>query len=252
MLTVEKDLIVVKFGSETVTNGHGMDQGRLDNYARQLDKLPNDLIVVSSGAVRAGQALAPDILDDQISAGIGSAEVVAAWARAFRRFNRMVAQVLVTDHELSDEVEGDIFFNSLRKCIRTNVVPIVNTNDLLSNEELPKRRWKGENDRPASHIAQVMGAEILLLLTEKNGLFDDSGNTIREVPYDLKVHENILDMTKARNKANKVDTMQAIFAKTLASIEAAGNGVQVYMAGADQDFEAILAGKTGTHFAAAA
>src|SRR5262245_25069411 len=99
MMNDSEEIMVFKYGSETVASEMGVNQARLNGYAEQLSRLPGGLIVVTSGAVLTGKTLAPEIKDDQVLAGIGSAEIVGAWGRAFRHYGRLVGQVLATDNE---------------------------------------------------------------------------------------------------------------------------------------------------------
>jgi glutamate 5-kinase len=240
-----REVAVFKYGSETVANEKGINQRLINKYAKDLSKLEYGLIVVTSGAVLAGRAEAPSIDDDQVLAGLGSADVVMAWKRAFRQCDRLAGQVLATDHEISDLSEGGTLRNALTKDLIAGVVPIFNTNDKLNAAELAKRPWRGENDGPAAHIALLTGATKLCLMTKHNGVFDDKGDTISLVPYEKAAHKNILDMVAHRGPKG-----QGIYAKVKAAIEAAEGGVDAYIAGASEDIRAVLSGKTGTHFAA--
>lgn len=243
-----ESLVVAKYGSETVADDiSGVIQDWLDQYAAGLSELDSGLIVVTSGAVMAGKAEAPHITDDQVLAGIGSATIVEAWKRAFRRYGITASQVLATDYEISDVYEGGNLRKALLKDINLGVVPVFNTNDKLNTEELLKRPWKGENDGPASHIAVFMGASALCLMTKKNGLFDDNGETISEVPYDDAAHELVTKMIESRGGGSEI---QGIAAKTKAAINAARYGVESYIAGADENIQEVLAGQTGTHIVA--
>lgn len=234
---------VFKYGSETVANKLGMDQARVNHYADQLYQLEGGLIIVSSGAVKIGRAEAPGITDDQVLAGLGSAGVVLAWKKAFHRYGRLAGQVLATDSNMNDPSEGNTLRVALMKDAVAGVIPIVNTNDKLNEAELHLRLFKGENDGPAAHIAVLIGARRLNLMTQRNGLFNDNGDTIATVPYDPDYHETLLNMVELRGSKQ-----QGIYAKTKAAITAAQAGIAACIAGADQDIERVLANETGTYF----
>jgi len=238
-----KKLLVVKYGSKTVADKPGVDQNRLNAYTEQLRNVSAGLIVVTSGAVMAGKAEAPEIEDDQVLAGIGSASIVMGWKKAFGRFGIYASQVLATDHEIDDPQEGDTLHGALLKNLSCGVVPIVNTNDQLSFEELEKRRWDGENDQLAAHIAVLMGAGAICLMTNSNGLFADGGNTISRITPSEQ--NEALALARQRGTGR-----QGIPTKVEAAITAANAGIDAYIAGAGEDIQKILAGQTGTHFVA--
>lgn len=244
IVKANRSIVVAKYGSETVADEiNGIFHNKLDQYTGGLSELDSGLIVATSGAVMAGKAEAPHITDDQQLAGIGSATIVEAWKRAFRRYGVIASQVLATDHEISDRYEGGSLRNALRNAVELGIVPIFNTNDILNVEELLKRPWQGDNDGPASHIAVFMGASALCLMTKRNGLFDDTGETIRQVPYDPAVHESVTKMVELRGD-------KGIIYKVGAAINAARGGVDAYIAGADKNIQEVLAGQTGTHIVA--
>ncbi len=239
-------LSVVKWGHETVTDDTGIDYDRIDSHVdRMLHLVESGLIVVTSGAEAAGRIVAPELEDSQLWAARGGIDIFSGWSVAWGRYGIVVIPILVTDHEIDDKGEGGHFSKAVRKAVNKRAVPLINTNDILSEEELEKRVWLGENDGPASHIGQFMGASALYLMTGKNGLFDNAGNTIAEVPYNHESHKRIENMVAARGRPD-----QGIAAKTAAAIKATHRGVHVYIVGADEDLRKAQRGETGTHFVA--
>jgi len=234
---------VIKHGSETLTNEIGIDQTRVDWFAQQYSQLAGGLVIVSSGAVRIGKAEAPEIDDDQVLAGLGSAGVVIAWKEAFKKQGRYAGQILATDREMRDPVEGNTLVAAIHKDVKNRVIPILNTNDKLNVSELAKRPFKGENDRPAAHISIMVKARRLTLITKDNGLFDDKGEVISYVPFDRREHKRIKAMISKRGSKG-----QGIWTKVTAAIWAAENGVEGRIAGRDEEIAAVLANETGTYF----
>ncbi len=239
---------VFKLGSEVVTNNQGVDVERIISHAGRIitfcDAENLAELIVSSGSVRAGRAEAPHIKDDQVLAGLGSAGVVMAWKSAAALFDRLASQATATDYEMMDTEERGTFRTALIKDLDLGIIPIFNTNDKMNDEELPKRPWGGENDGPAAHIAILIEADLLFLLTTGDGLFDDGGNTIREVPYDPEIRQRTLSMLETRGKKT-----QGIYRKAEAGFEATDAGVHVYIADADDDLHQIIAGNRGTYLA---
>ena len=239
---------VFKFGSDVVTNEQGIDQVRVDSHAARILQYTEDHniseLIVSSGSVKTGRAEAPEIDDDQVLAGLGAAAVFMAWKQASKPLGRRASMVTATDYQISDPGEGSAFRKALLKDLNLGIIPIFNTNDKLNEEELQKRPWKGENDGPAAHIAILIGADALFLMTEKNGLFNDDGDTINTVAYDLEVRRETLDMVLKRGPE-----FQGIAAKVKAGFEATDHGIEVFIAGADESFHDIVAGNSGTRLA---
>lgn len=241
-----RGLVVVKYGSETVADAPGVNQERLGQHAGRLSRLPDGLIVVSSGSVMAGKAEAPEIDDEQVLAGLGSAEIVMGWKKALGEFGIRASQVLVTDHEIEDPTEGSVLRQALKKDINRGIVPIVNTNDKMSYTELEKRRWNGENDGLAVHIAILMQASTVFFMTNNvEGLMYE-GKTIGEIPFNTLAHARSKGAIE-ESQGNGKGGMQS---KLVAAIDAASFGIEAYIAQADISFDAILDGTTGTHIIA--
>ncbi len=169
---------VVKIGSALLTaEGQGLDRQALGLWVDQLaDWLQEgrELIIISSGAVaegmcRMGWQRRPDTLHElQAAAAIGQMGLVQAWESCFQRRGRHTAQVLLTHDDLSDRKRYLNARSTLHTLLNLNVVPVVNENDAVANEEL---RF-GDNDTLAALVANLVEADLLLLLTDQDGLFD--------------------------------------------------------------------------------
>lgn len=176
--TSSKELVVVKFGSDLIANGHGVDTDKIDRYAVGLAKRleQHNLIVVTSGAIAAGKAIAgesghtPESFSHSVLAGIGSSAVMHAWQDAFGKHNVLTASFLVTHHEIGDEHEGNTLKETLAKSLDSGVVPVINENDALSDIEIMALLTGGDNDGLAAHLAHTMGAHGLRLFTVGGGL----------------------------------------------------------------------------------
>jgi glutamate 5-kinase len=169
---------VVKIGSALITgDGKGLDRERLGHWVDQVVDLREagcEVVVVSSGAVaegmkRMGWPRRPTSLHElQAAAAIGQMGLVQAWESCFQRRGLHTAQVLLTHDDLSDRRRYLNARSTLRALVGLGVVPVVNENDAVANEEL---RF-GDNDSLAALVANLVEAEVLLLLTDQQGLFD--------------------------------------------------------------------------------
>ena len=168
---------VVKIGSATLTaNGAGLDMDMLSQWVDQLAELAksgNDLVVVSSGAVaegmcRMGWTKRPTALHElQAAAAIGQMGLVKAWESCFAKRGLHTAQVLLTHDDLTDRPRYLNARSTLRTLLGFGVVPVVNENDTVANEEL---RF-GDNDTLAALVANLVEADLLVLLTDQDGLY---------------------------------------------------------------------------------
>lgn len=248
-----KELMVVKYGSSSVANQLGMDFERLDTYAHNLCQVSEqfDLIVVSSGAVAVGKAMwhktdKRDLaLSDRSAAMMGSAKVVTAWQEALEVHGLIGGQLLVTDKEIEDYHEGPRLLGALRENIAHGIITIANENDALSVTELKKLAYGEDNDGLAKHLAITVGASVLCLMTDKKGLLDDRRlvRTIGADEVERNHAHNYVDIAASGKKGGGRTKLKAL-------IEASDAGIDGYWAGASSSFDAVLGGKTGTHFVA--
>lgn len=169
---------VVKIGSALLTaEGQGLDRQALGRWVDQMaDWIAggNELVLVSSGAVaegmcRMGWSLRPATLHQlQAAAAIGQMGLVQAWESCFQRRGLHTAQVLMTHDDLSNRSRYLNARSTLLTLIDLSVVPVVNENDAVANDEL---RF-GDNDTLAALVANLVEADLLILLTDQEGLFD--------------------------------------------------------------------------------
>jgi len=169
---------VVKIGSALLTaDGRGLDRQILGRWVDQLADWVTggrELVIVSSGAVAEGMARMgwrrrPTTLHElQAAAAIGQMGLVQAWESCFQRRELHTAQVLLTHDDLTDRRRYLNARSTLRTLLDLGVVPVVNENDTVANEEL---RF-GDNDTLAALVANLLEADLLILLTDQEGLFD--------------------------------------------------------------------------------
>lgn len=167
-------LSVVKIGSSLlVARDGGLRRAWMERLAERLNELPGAVVLVSSGAIALGRgALGLDrrprsLAEAQAAAAVGQIHLAGAWAEAWARQGRSAAQILLT---LGDLEQRPRYLNAratLEMLIERAVVPVVNENDTVATEEI---RF-GDNDRLAARVAQLMGARLLLLLSDVDGLY---------------------------------------------------------------------------------
>ncbi len=168
---------VVKIGSATLTaDGNGLDMTMMSRWVDQLAELAkagHELVVVSSGAVaegmcRMGWSKRPAALHElQAAAAIGQMGLIRAWESCFAKRGLHTAQVLLTHDDLTNRSRYLNARSTLRTLLQLDVIPVVNENDTVATDEL---RF-GDNDTLAALVANLVQADLLVLLTDQDGLY---------------------------------------------------------------------------------
>jgi len=167
---------VVKVGSNVLTEDNGLNLKAMRSIARQICKLIDnglEVILVSSGAMasgvrKIGLTKRPDELPKrQAVAAIGQAGLMMEYEKAFGRYSQKVAQILLTSEDLSNRKRYLNARNTLNTLLSWKVVPIVNENDTVWVEEIKL----GDNDNLAAMITLLMDADVLINLTDIDGLY---------------------------------------------------------------------------------
>ena len=169
---------VVKIGSALLTNdGRGLERAVIGEWVAQMVALRTrgiDVVLVSSGSVaegmsRLGLARRPEALYElQAVAAIGQMGLVQAYESCFQRHATHTAQMLLTHEDFSDRGRYLNARSTLRQLLRHRVVPVINENDAVATPEIRL----GDNDSLAGLVANLVEAELLVILTDQPGLFD--------------------------------------------------------------------------------
>ena len=186
--------LVVKIGSALLCSGDGaLRESWLNTVAEDIVGLRNagtEVIVVTSGAVALGRHrldLDGDLRleEKQAASAVGQIALASAWQTALGRAGLEVAQILLT----LDDTENRRRYLNARATFRTlldlGVVPVVNENDTIATAEI---RY-GDNDRLAAHAAQISGSDLLLILSDVDGLYDADPNQNSEATHIAEVTE---------------------------------------------------------------
>ncbi|MFC0708707.1 glutamate 5-kinase [Azorhizophilus paspali] len=169
---------VVKIGSALLTaDGRGLDRSSMAVWVEQMVALREagvELVLVSSGAVAAGMsqlgwnARPKAIHELQAAAAVGQMGLVRAWESSFAEHSRHTAQILLTHDDLSDRKRYLNARSTLRTLLDFGVVPVINENDTVVTDEI---RF-GDNDTLAALVANLVEADLLVILTDRDGMFD--------------------------------------------------------------------------------
>ena len=172
--------VVVKIGSALITNGgKGLDHPMIANWTAQMAELHKqgvDIILVSSGSIAEGitrlqlRSRPKTLSELQATAAIGQMGLVQAYEACFQQHSLHSAQILLTHADLSNRKRYLNARATLRRLLAYGVVPVVNENDSVSNEEI---RF-GDNDTLAGLVANLIEADLLIILTDQMGLYDSN------------------------------------------------------------------------------
>lgn len=169
--------LVVKVGTRVLCNDAGLDEKRLAHLTAGLSALHDrgfSTVLVTSGAVGVGMgvlgyATRPTVLaEKQACAAAGQIRLMQRYAEQFHARGKSVAQILLTGEDLRDSVR----FNNIRQTVRVllekSAIPIVNENDTVATEEIKL----GDNDKLSADVAQFLEADLLVILSDEEGLYD--------------------------------------------------------------------------------
>ena len=170
--------LVVKVGSALLTdNGLGLRKESMQQWIRQMVELKKrgyDVVIVSSGAIaegitRLGWKRRPHAIHElQAAAAIGQMGLIQAYESGFQQYGIHTAQILLTHEDITERQRYLNARSSLRTLIKLGVVPVINENDTVSTDEI---RF-GDNDTLAGLVANLIEADLLIILTDQEGLFD--------------------------------------------------------------------------------
>ncbi|MDO4285527.1 MAG: glutamate 5-kinase [Eubacteriales bacterium] len=207
----DRKRIVVKVGSSSLLHPETgrVNYHKIDRLARELSNIKNkgkEVILVSSGAtavgrevVHAGAELVKDdspIAVKQACASIGQARLMMIYQKCFDDYNQLTGQVLMTKNTVTNNLSKYNLHNTFTELLKLNVIPIVNENDSVATYEYKV----GDNDTLSAMVASLMQADLLILLSDVDGLFTDDPRTnedARFIEYVPQLSETMMEMGKS-------------------------------------------------------
>ena len=201
-LLKDKKKIVIKIGSSSLIHAEtgGVDFRKLEKLVRIICDLKNqdkDVVLVSSGAIGVGsQALGLKTKPKTVSlkqacAAVGQGQLMMMYQKLFMEYNHLAAQVLLTFDAITDEERRRNAENTLNELLQQDVIPVVNENDTFATEEIEF----GDNDTLSAIVANLINADLLILLTDIDGFYTDDPHKnpdavklsiVTEITEDLK------------------------------------------------------------------
>jgi len=205
--------IVVKVGSNTLTNDMGaIDRRYIASLADQLSELNSEghqVVLVSSGAIAAGRETLglserpKDMATLQAAASIGQVGLIETYSSEFGRCRTTIGQVLLTRADTENEVSYGHACDTFEKLLDLGSIPIVNENDTVAIDEI----CFGDNDTLAALVALMIKADMVVILTDVKGLYDDDPNKNPDasvVPCLTEIGDDLLRGTSAGGDAQSL------------------------------------------------
>lgn len=227
---------VIKIGSALLTDdGKGLNRAAMKLWVQQmveLKKLGVELVLVSSGSVaegvlRLGWDKRPsDVNELQAAAAVGQMGLVQSYESEFAKHDLLTAQILLTHDDLSNRERYLNASSTIQTLIGHGVVPIINENDTVITDEIKF----GDNDTLAALTANLVSADVLVILTDQNGLYDDNPRTNPQATliYEAKVSRKELE-TMASSEGGALGK-GGMYTKVIAAQRAARSGTVTFIA----------------------
>lgn len=231
---MEHKRIVVKVGTSTLTYDNGkINLRRVEALCKVLSDLRNsghDMVLVSSGAIGVGVgklALAQrptSTMEKQAVAAVGQCELMFMYDRFFSEYNNIVAQVLLTKYSVDSDVKSQNVLNTFNALLSKGIIPIVNENDTVAIDELEGNNF-GDNDMLSAIVSELIGADMLILLTDIDGLYTDNPRKKPNAEHIDIVYNITDDIMKMANGSGSNRGTGGMATKLLAAQRATNAGI---------------------------
>ncbi len=202
-LAADADRVIVKAGTNSLTDeSSNLDDEKLDKLVDDLAALHDagkDVVLVSSGAVGAGKGrvgyTGETVEESQALSTVGQSYLMGRYTESFGRYDRKIAQLLLTQHDLENPERFTNFRNTIETLLEWDIVPIINENDAVATKEIRI----GDNDMLSSSVALGIDADALVTLTDVGGVYtgnpkeDDTATLIEAVGRNYDEVQAIID-----------------------------------------------------------
>lgn len=239
----DKKRIVIKIGTSTITHMEtgNLNLDKLEKFVRVLTDLRNrnkEVVVVSSGAIGAGRkALGimekPKTLSvKQACAAVGQARLMMIYQKLFAEYNQTIAQILITKRIMVNEISRENAENTFQELLSMGVIPIVNENDPISTDQIQEEQF-GDNDTLSANVAELVKADLLILLSDIDGLYTDDPHKNADAKF-ISYVEKIDDKLEAMAHGAKTSLGTGGMTTKIAAAKIAGEaGVDMVIASGD-------------------
>ena len=254
--------VVFKVGTSTLCHGgKGLNFRNIDGLARVLTDIKNEgyeVILVSSGAIGAGvaklglQERPKEIREKQATAAVGQLELMHIYNKMFGEYGATIGQVLFTRDDVESPAVKQNLFGTFDALLSMGVIPIVNENDSVCIEEIEdEHKIFGDNDTLSAVVAELVGAGLLVLLSDIDGLYDRDPHKdpdARLIPVVAEINDEIKSL--AGGVSSKLGT-GGMATKVIAAQAAGYAGIETVITNGSKPqnlYAAVRGGDVGTRF----
>lgn len=228
--------IVIKVGTSTLAHPTGrINIRRIEQLVKVISDVKNsghEIILVSSGAIGMGagklslKERPQDMPTKQAASAVGQCELMYAYDKLFTEYNHIVAQILLTATDIQDKTRKYNFETTLERLLSLNAIPVVNENDTVATEEISL----GDNDTLSAVVANCAKADLLVILTDIDGLYTADPRKDKDavlIPVVEEITEEIVSLASGRGSSLGTGGMAT---KLKAAKEVTRNGIDMIVA----------------------
>jgi len=241
--------VVVKIGSSTLTHNTGLlNLRRMDKLVQVLSDIKNtgiELVIVTSGAVAIGsgklgfRGKPEDMATKQAAAAVGQCELMYIYDKLFSEHNHIVSQLLLINDDIADEERRSNVENTLFRLLELGCIPIINENDTVSIKEIEVGVFS-ENDVLSAIVARLIKADLLIIVSDRDGLYDSDPGVNPEAKFipvvgDLSMAESAASGTLSARGTGGMNT------KISAAAIVGGYGADMIILNGDDPLNLYLA-----------
>jgi glutamate 5-kinase len=233
--------IVIKVGTSTLTYANGkLNLGRIEQLVREMADLRNrdlEVILVSSGAIGVGanrmglKKIPKTIPEKQALAAVGQGALMQLYEKLFSEYNQTVAQVLLTRGDFDERIRYLNATNALLAILNIEVIPIINENDTVAVEEIKF----GDNDTLSALVAGLVDADLLIILSDVNGLYNVDPRSNSDAHLLTRVTEISREMEESSHNRGSGFASGGMFTKLKAARVCMASGIPMVIANSAEE-----------------
>ena len=253
--------IVIKIGTSSLILPNGkINLSNIDELAFVLSDLNNkgyEVILVTSGAVGVGLNVLEmdkrpaDIATQQALASIGQVELMSLYTQMFRRYSQKVSQLLLTRDVTDFPTSRENAENALSALLSMNIIPIINQNDAIAVDEMDHQTKFGDNDKLGAIVAKLVDADLLIMLSDIDGLYDKNPTIYDDAQIFREIYEITDELREMAGGAGSRFGTGGMTSKLSAAQILFENGQEMVLTNGARirEIREIIAGKEiGTYF----
>lgn len=247
--------IVVKVGTSSLTYDNGkMNLGNIDRLCRSIADLMNrgkEVLLVSSGAIGVGigylglKKRPESTREKQAIASVGQCELMNAYTRSFAEYSYRCGQILLTKDGITDKLTRANVTNTIETLLEMGIVPVINENDSVSTTEIMHNGTFGDNDTLSADVACLAKADLLIILSDVDGLYDSNPREnpdAKRISFVEKVTPDMLDFSSGKGSwlgtggmMTKITAMKKVTENGICGVIADGAATQTLERILDQE-----------------